>query len=125
MILGTLSNLEPTCENGMGAVTGPIPPRDPSSSNAPWPLYGLPVGYTPPGYVPPPTEGPTIAQVIQVPVGNNNEVPANQLGTPHAQLRRATPQENFEDPRNAYQGPDPQNGGPGTNFAIPQIEEAQ
>ncbi|MCH86722.1 hypothetical protein A2U01_0007582 [Trifolium medium] len=102
-ILANLNRPPPPVVVENAAVIGPIPPRDPSSSNVPWPPYGLPIGYTPPGYMPPLTEGPTIAQAIQVHVGNNTEVPANQPGAPQAQLGRATPQENIEDPRNAYQ----------------------
>ncbi|MCH87400.1 hypothetical protein A2U01_0008269, partial [Trifolium medium] len=58
-------------------------------------VYGLLVGYTPPRYVPPPTEGSTIGQVIQVLVGNNTKIPASQPRARQAQPWHATPQESL------------------------------
>ncbi|MCI78831.1 hypothetical protein A2U01_0100102, partial [Trifolium medium] len=44
-----------------------------SVQNTAWPLYGLAIGYTPSGYMHPSNEGSAAAQVIQVPMGTNNE----------------------------------------------------
>ncbi|MCI60483.1 hypothetical protein A2U01_0081739, partial [Trifolium medium] len=48
-----------------------------SAQNTAWPLYGLPVGYTPPGYVP--------IEVQQAP--QNTQAPPNQVETLNTQPR--------------------------------------
>ncbi|MCI46116.1 hypothetical protein A2U01_0067356, partial [Trifolium medium] len=87
-----------------------------------WPLYGLPVGYTPPGYIP--------TEVQQAP--RNTQAPQNQAETLNTQLRVfsvlqgfTSQQENLDDLRNAYQGPELLEDTPKVTFAVPQLEEAQ
>ncbi|MCI86810.1 hypothetical protein A2U01_0108091, partial [Trifolium medium] len=48
-----------------------------SAQNNAWPLYGLPVGYTPPGYTP--------AEVQQAP--QDTQVPQNQFEVLNAHTR--------------------------------------
>ncbi|MCI67287.1 hypothetical protein A2U01_0088545, partial [Trifolium medium] len=73
-----------------------------SAQNTVWPLYGLPVGYAPPRYMP--TE-------IQ-PAPQNTQAPLNQIEMLNIQTRIPLvpqgfiPQQNLDDPRNAYQGPE-------------------
>ncbi|MCI67108.1 hypothetical protein A2U01_0088366, partial [Trifolium medium] len=74
-----------------------------SAQNTAWPLYGLPIGYTPSGYIP--------AEVQQAP--QNTQIPQNQSEALNAHTRVppfqpsfTSQQENLDDPRNAYQGPD-------------------
>ncbi|MCI59322.1 hypothetical protein A2U01_0080577 [Trifolium medium] len=60
------------------AVVGANPYADLSSSRVTWPPSGLPVGYTPSGYMHLSNEGPAAAQVFQVPMGTNTEFSASQ-----------------------------------------------
>ncbi|MCI51210.1 hypothetical protein A2U01_0072454, partial [Trifolium medium] len=48
-----------------------------SAQNIAWPLYGLPIGYTPPGYIP--------IEVQQAP--HNTQAPPNQVETLNTQPR--------------------------------------
>jgi hypothetical protein len=86
-------------------------------ANVVWPTFGLPPGYTPPGYVP-------LADgfaFVPTPV-NNTE---NQAGATLVQPEPVPSQEVQEDPRNAYLGPEIQSGEPKPDFAFPQLEEAK
>ncbi|MCI23802.1 hypothetical protein A2U01_0044984, partial [Trifolium medium] len=96
---------------------------DLSSSNVTWPLFGLPVGYTPSGYRHPSNEGSAAAKVNQVPMGTNTEFLASQPRARQVLPRATVPQESLGDPRNANKGSRMQNVGPGANSAIPQIGE--
>ncbi|KAK2422365.1 hypothetical protein QL285_032905 [Trifolium repens] len=86
-------------------------------ANVVWPTFGLPPGYTPPGYVP-------LADgfAFVPPPVNNTE---NQAGATLVQLEPVPSQEVQEDPRNAYLGPEIQSGEPKSDFAVPQLEEAK
>ncbi|MCH99325.1 hypothetical protein A2U01_0020337 [Trifolium medium] len=92
-----------------------------SAQNTVWPLYGLSVGYTPPGYIP--TE---VQQASQ-----NTQVSQNRVGAPNTQTRVplvqqgfVSQQENLDDPRNAYQGPELLDDVLKVNSTVPQLEEA-
>ncbi|KAK2422384.1 hypothetical protein QL285_032921 [Trifolium repens] len=86
-------------------------------ANVAWPTFGLPPGYTPPGYVP-------LADGVAFvpPLVNNTE---NQAGTTLVQPEPVPSQEVQEDPRNAYLGPEIQSGELKPDFAFPQLEEAK
>jgi hypothetical protein len=88
------------------AVNVEAPTTEPTS--VVWPAFGLPPGYTPPGYV------PLADEATFVPPQANN-----------AENQAETTQQVQEDPRDAYQGPEMQSGGPKLGFAIPQLEEAK
>ncbi|MCI84934.1 hypothetical protein A2U01_0106212, partial [Trifolium medium] len=71
--------------------------RGSSAQNTAWPLYGLPLGYNPPGYMPIKTQ--------QAP--QSTQAPQNQAETLNTQPRVssiqqgfASQQENLDDPRN-------------------------
>ncbi|WJX33570.1 hypothetical protein P8452_21764 [Trifolium repens] len=87
------------------------------AANVVWPPFDLPLGYTPPGYVPL-ADG---ASLIQPPI-NTAE---NQARTTVVRPGNVTSQESPEYPREVYQGPEPANGEPVTNSAILQLEEAR
>jgi hypothetical protein len=82
-----------------------------------WPAFGLPPGYTPPGYVPLADGGTFVPPPV-----NNAE---NHTGVTLVQPRPVPSQEVQEDPRDAYLGPEIQSGGPKIDFDIPQLEEAK
>jgi hypothetical protein len=82
-----------------------------------WPAYGLPPGYTPPGYIPL-ADGATS---IPPPV-NHPEV---QAGATSAQPRPTLVQQGQDDPQDVYHGPDMQNNGSKFDMSIPQLEEAK
>ncbi|MCI64987.1 hypothetical protein A2U01_0086245, partial [Trifolium medium] len=74
-----------------------------SAQNTAWPLYGLPVGYTPPGYIPTEVQqAPQNAQALQNQAETLNTQPRVFL----VQQGFTSQQENSDDPRNAYQGPE-------------------
>ncbi|MCI11551.1 gag-protease polyprotein, partial [Trifolium medium] len=93
-----------------------------SAQNTVWPLYGLPVGYTPPGYIP--AEVQQATQNTQAPQ-NQFEVLNAHTKVPPVQPGFTSQQENLDDPRNAYQGPDLLDDVSKVNAAVPQLEEAQ
>ncbi|KAK2417464.1 hypothetical protein QL285_039761 [Trifolium repens] len=68
-----------------------------------WPVYGLPPGYTPPGYVPL-EDGATS---VPPPV-NHSGIPTGAIST---QPRPTTVQQDHEDPLDVYHGTDMQNSG--------------
>ncbi|KAK2369043.1 hypothetical protein QL285_082199 [Trifolium repens] len=82
-----------------------------------WPAFGLPPGYTPPGYVPLADGGTFVPSPV-----NRAE---NHTGATLVQQRPVPSQEVQEDPRDAYLGPEIQSGGPKLDFDIPQLEEAK
>ncbi|KAK2396599.1 hypothetical protein QL285_058245 [Trifolium repens] len=86
-------------------------------ANVVWPAFGLPPGYTPPGYVPLADEFAFVPPPV-----NNTE---NQAGATLVQPEPVPSQEVQEDPRNAYLGPEIQSGEPKLDFSIPQLEEAE
>ncbi|PNX74235.1 gag-pro-like protein, partial [Trifolium pratense] len=141
---GTVSNLEQTCEIRMVAVTPLTPVLDKkrlqttqpailestepatltsqqgsSAQNVIWPLLGFPVGHTPPGYIP----------TQQVP--RNTQTPQNRAEDSNTHATRVplikpvfvSQQENLDDPRNAYQGPDLFDDVPKVNSNVIQLEE--
>ncbi|KAK2400686.1 hypothetical protein QL285_050362 [Trifolium repens] len=83
-------------------------------ANVVWPTFGLPPGYTPPGYVPLADGFPFVP-----PPANSTE---NQTAATLVQPRLVPSQ---EDPKEAYIGPEIQSGEPRLDFAIPQLEEAK
>jgi hypothetical protein len=87
------------------------------TENVVWPPFGLPLGYTPLGYVPPTDE----ASLVPPPVN----ITENQPRTTVVQPGNVTSQESPKDCREVYQGPELVNGEPMTNSAIPQLEEAR
>ncbi|KAK2451563.1 hypothetical protein QL285_010606 [Trifolium repens] len=91
------------------------PPTEPA--NMVWPAFGLPPGYTPPGYAPL-ADGDTFV----MPPANNAE---NQTVATLVQPRPVPSQEIQKDPRDAYLGPEIQGCGPKLDFDIPQLEEAK
>jgi hypothetical protein len=82
-----------------------------------WPAYGLPPGYTPPGYMPL-ADGATSVP----PPANDPEI---QAGATPVQPGPISAQQSQEDPRDVYLGPDMQNSGPKLDAAIPQLEEVK
>ncbi|KAK2410447.1 hypothetical protein QL285_045810 [Trifolium repens] len=82
-----------------------------------WPAFGLPPGYTPPGYVPLADGVPFVPPPV-----NSTE---NQTGATLVQPRLVPSQEIQEDPKEAYLGPEIQSGEPKLDFAFPQLEEAK
>ncbi|MCI92041.1 hypothetical protein A2U01_0113337, partial [Trifolium medium] len=68
-----------------------------SAQNTAWPLYGLPIGYTPPGYIP--TEVQPAPQNTQAPP-NQVETLNTQPGVFSVQQGFTSQQENLDDPRN-------------------------
>ncbi|KAK2449436.1 hypothetical protein QL285_008633 [Trifolium repens] len=86
-------------------------------ANVVWPTFGLPPGYTPPGYVPLANGVPFVSPPV-----NNTE---NQTGATLVQPRLVPSQGIQEDPKEAYLGPEIQSGEPKLDFAIPQLEEAK
>ncbi|KAK2422686.1 hypothetical protein QL285_033199 [Trifolium repens] len=86
-------------------------------ANVVWPAFGLPPGYTPPGYVPLADGVPFVPPPV-----NNTE---NQTGAILIQPRLVPSQEIQEDPKEAYLGPEMQSGEPKLDFAFPQLEEAK
>ncbi|KAK2416027.1 hypothetical protein QL285_038459 [Trifolium repens] len=86
-------------------------------ANVVWPTFGLPPGYTPPGYVPLADGVPFVPPPV-----NNTE---NQTGAILVQPRLVPSQEIQEDPKEAYLGPEMQSGEPKLDFAFPQLEEAK
>ncbi|MCI32793.1 hypothetical protein A2U01_0054007, partial [Trifolium medium] len=99
----------------------PAPRGGLSASNTVWPHLGLPIGYTTPGYIP--TEVQQAPQNTQAPQ-NQVELPNTQVRVPLIQQGFVSQQENLDDPRNAYQGPEMPNDGTGVNFVVHQLEEA-
>ncbi|MCI11832.1 hypothetical protein A2U01_0032934, partial [Trifolium medium] len=89
--------------------------------NTAWPLYGLPVGYTPPGYISTEVQA---AQNTQAPQ-NQSEVLNAHTRVPPVQPGFTSQQENLDDPRNAYHGPDLLDDVSKVNAVVPQLEEAQ
>ncbi|MCI86426.1 hypothetical protein A2U01_0107707, partial [Trifolium medium] len=62
----------------------------------------------------------------------NTQAPPNQVETLNTQPRVSSvqqgfvsQQENMDDPRNAYQGPELLDDAPKVTFDVPQLEEAQ
>ncbi|KAK2442930.1 hypothetical protein QL285_014077 [Trifolium repens] len=86
-------------------------------ANVVWPTFGLPPGYTPPGYVPLADGVPFVPPPV-----NSTE---NQTGATLVQPRLVPSQGIQEDPKEAYLGPEIQSGEPKLDFAIPQLEEAK
>ncbi|KAK2383113.1 hypothetical protein QL285_070600 [Trifolium repens] len=80
-------------------------------TNVVWLSFGLPLGYTPPGYVP-------FANGVSfvLPPVNNTE---NQVGATLVQSVNVPSQEVPEDLKDAYQGPEFVPGEPRFDFAIP------
>ncbi|MCI48373.1 hypothetical protein A2U01_0069616, partial [Trifolium medium] len=74
-----------------------------SAQNTVRPHYGLPVGYTPPGYMP--TEIQPAPQNTQA-TPNQGETLNTQPRVSSVQQGFTAQQENLDDPRNAYQGPE-------------------
>ncbi|KAK2399393.1 hypothetical protein QL285_049212 [Trifolium repens] len=87
------------------------------STGVVWPAFGLPPGYTPPGYVPL-ADGATS---VPPPVNNVQ----SQAGVIVGQSGPFPSQQAQEDPKDAYLGPEMQSSGPKFDFAIPQLDEAK
>ncbi|XP_045795586.1 uncharacterized protein LOC123890085 [Trifolium pratense] len=122
--LELLFNLNKAAQPVVVETAIPAPQGGTSAVNTVWPTFGLPVGYTPSGYVPTSTEVQPGPQNVQVPV-NQVEVPNGHTRVPSIQQGFLLSKESLEDPRNTYHGIEMPYDGTGVNFVVPQMEEAQ
>ncbi|XP_045802357.1 uncharacterized protein LOC123895936 [Trifolium pratense] len=91
-----------------------------SQGGSVWPFLGLPAGYTPREYIPT-QQVPQNAQTPQNRVEGSNTHPTR---VPQIKPVFVSQQENLDDPRNAYQGPNLLGDVPKVISKVPRLEEA-